>query len=106
MEYACIVSGLTGTALFSLASIPTSDIIGILYINEDCTKIKISFIDFWGRRKDRIINSEEWIPLLDLKSRKTDLVYLTPELTDGSKFKLFFRFGQVLNSTKIGKVLE
>ncbi|XP_061713416.1 transmembrane protein 186 [Cydia pomonella] len=98
--------GVTGAILFSLASLPFNNAIGFLYISEDNKLIKISSVDFWGRRKDRIVSADEWMPLLDMKPKTMDAFYLSPQLIDGTKYKLFIKFGKVLNSTKMGQVME
>ncbi|XP_063380696.1 transmembrane protein 186 [Cydia fagiglandana] len=98
--------GVTGAILFSMASLPLNNTIGFLYISEDNKLIKISSVDFWGRRRDRIVSADEWIPLLDMKQKTMDAIYLSPQLTDGTKYKLFIKFGKVLNSTKMGQVIE
>lgn len=100
------VTGITGTAVLSLASLPFRNIIGYLYIRVDNKKIKISSVDFWGKRKDRIVNVDDWFPLLDMAPRTTDAIYLQPLLADGTKYKLFVKFGNVLNSKRMGEVLE
>lgn len=100
------LSGLTGIAVLSLASIPFRNVIGYLYISQDNKLIKVSSIDFWGNRKDRIVDAEDWIPLLDMKPKPLDAIYLSPQLSDGTKYKLLIKFGNVLNSTKMGQVLE
>lgn len=38
--------------------------------------------------------------------RMVDALYLRPTLLDGTKYKLFLKSGSVLNSKKIGEVLE
>ncbi|XP_053607690.1 transmembrane protein 186 [Plodia interpunctella] len=98
--------GLTAGAVLSLVTWPFHNVIGFLYISEDNNKIKISSVDFWGKRKDSIINTDDWIPLLELPPKTMDAVYLTPQLTNGTKYKLLIKFGKVFNSNKIGKVLE
>lgn len=90
----------------SLASLPFRNIIGFLYISKDNKKIKISAIDYWGKRKDRIVPADDWIPLLDMQPKNMDPFFLTPCLTDGTKYKLLIRFGKVFNVQKMGKVLE
>lgn len=92
--------------MLSLATLPFRNIIGHLYISEDNKQIKISSLDFWGRRKDRIIATEDWIPLLDMPPKTMDAIYLTPQLTDGTKYKLLVRYGKIYNVEKMGRVLE
>ncbi|XP_045535754.1 transmembrane protein 186 [Papilio machaon] len=98
--------GITGAAVLSLASIPFRNMIGFLYISEDNKFIKISSVDFWGRRKDRIIDADDWIPLYDLAPKFTDSLYCTPHLSDGTKYKLVMKYGNIINATKVGQVLE
>lgn len=100
------VTGITGTALLSLGSLPFRNIIGYIYLRVDDKKIKISSVDFWGRRKDRIVKADDWFPLLDMPPKATDAIYLTPLLADGTKYKLFVKFGNVLNPKRMGQVLE
>ncbi|CAG5059707.1 unnamed protein product [Parnassius apollo] len=62
--------------------------------------------DFWGKRKDKIIDANDWIPLLEMSPKIRDAIYLTPKLSDGTEYKLIIKFGKVLNAQKIGQVLE
>ncbi|CAK1596135.1 unnamed protein product [Parnassius mnemosyne] len=101
-----LFTGITGAAVLSLASIPLRNIIGFLYISDDNKLIKISSVDFWGKRRDKIIDANDWIPLLEMSPKVSDAIYLTPKLTDGTKYKLIIKFGNVLNAQKIGQVLE
>nr|XP_021190462.1 transmembrane protein 186 [Helicoverpa armigera] len=98
--------GVTGLAVLSVASAPFQNIIGYLYIRADDKKIKISSVDFWGKRKDKIVTVDDWFPLLDMSPKFTDALYLSPQLADGTKYKLFVKYGNVLNSKKMGQVLE
>ncbi|KAL4712257.1 hypothetical protein ACJJTC_004019 [Scirpophaga incertulas] len=98
--------GLTATALLSIATLPFRNIIGFLYISDDNKSIKISCVDFWGKRKDKIIDVEDWIPLLDIAPKPLDAIYLSPKLVDGTSYKLLIRYGKILNHSKISQVLE
>lgn len=90
----------------SLASLPFRNLIGFLYISEDNKLIKIASLDFWGQRKDRIIDADDWIPLYDMPPKFTDQLYRTPKLSDGTKYKLVMKYGKIINATKVGQVLE
>ncbi|CAB3224172.1 unnamed protein product [Arctia plantaginis] len=98
--------GLTGSALLSLVSLPFRNTIGFLYVSKNNEKVKISSMDFWGRRRDKTIPVDDWIPLLELSPKKMDPLYLTPQIADGSKYKLFIKFGNIMNQTKMSLVLE
>ncbi|XP_050346202.1 uncharacterized protein LOC126770723 [Nymphalis io] len=98
--------GITGGAVLSLCTLPFKNIIGQLYLSQDNKFVKISSVGFSGQRIDRIVDVNDWIPILDLKPRTMDAIYLRPELTDGSKYKLFVKFGIVRDSKRMGQVLE
>ncbi|KAJ0177204.1 hypothetical protein K1T71_007213 [Dendrolimus kikuchii] len=98
--------GLTGGLVLSIFTYPFRNIIGFLYISDDDQHIKISSVDFWGIRKDRIIPTENWIPLLEIPPKTMDAIYLTPKLTDGTEYKLLVKFGKILDQKRMGQVLE
>ncbi|XP_045771532.1 uncharacterized protein LOC123871669 [Maniola jurtina] len=98
--------GVTGAVVLALGTLPFRNIIGHLYISEDNEKIKISAVGYSGKRIDRIVSVNDWIPLLEMKPKKTDLLFLSPQLRDGTKYKLFVKFGHVKNPIKMGQVLE
>lgn len=102
----CLVTGITGSAVLSLTTLPFRNTIGYLYISSDNQKVKISSMNFWGKRQDKIIATEDWIPLLEMPPKATDAVFLQPKLSDGTKYKLFVKFGNVINPSKMGQVLE
>ncbi|XP_047516569.1 transmembrane protein 186 [Pieris napi] len=98
--------GVTGGIVLSAVTYPFRNLIGHIYISEDNSLIKISSVDFYGRRIDRIIKAEEWIPLLEMQPKTSDAFYLSPQLTDGTKYKLLIKFGTIKNAKKMGQVLE
>ncbi|XP_059047122.1 transmembrane protein 186 [Achroia grisella] len=98
--------GLTAGCALLIPSILFHNVIGFLYISKDNKNIKISSVDFWGKRINKIIPVSDWIPLLDLPPRTMDAVYMSPHLRDGTKYRFFIKFGTVLNPTKIGQYIE
>lgn len=63
-------------------------------------------MDFWGRRIDKIVPVDDWIPLFELSPKKMDVLYLRPQIADGSEYKLFIKFGNIINHKKMSQVLE
>ncbi|CAH2037490.1 unnamed protein product, partial [Iphiclides podalirius] len=98
--------GISGCVALTLATIPLRNTIGFLYISEDNKLVKISSVDFWGNRKDRIIDANDWIPLCDIAPKIMDSIYLRPHLTDGTKYKIFIKYGKIINPQKMAHVLE
>ncbi|CAH2236786.1 jg8545 [Pararge aegeria aegeria] len=93
--------------------VPSSGVLELLNIVSDNTFLVSSYIGITGavvltlgKRIDRIVSVDDWIPLLEMEPRKTDILFLSPQLRDGTKYKLFAKFGVVKNVSKMGQVLE
>ncbi|KRT80906.1 hypothetical protein AMK59_6059, partial [Oryctes borbonicus] len=99
--------GLAGMIpLYSLGILSTK-LIGIVYLSEDGTTVKVSSIDFWGKRKDDLIPINDIVPISDLPISMTDALYL--KFTQFSKIeslKINLKFGVVLNKDGFNKIFR
>ncbi|XP_073812491.1 transmembrane protein 186 [Musca autumnalis] len=89
--------GLTSWMTLSICSLLTKNLVGIIYINDDNDKLKVAYIDFWGKRNDVVIAVDDLVPESEKqKPSKFDFYQtLTLYSNDRVKFKLLQRFGQV-----------
>lgn len=71
-------------------------LIGIMYLSDDQTVVKVSHLTFWGRRNDLLIPVSDIVPLQDYGEHK-DVV---------QKFRRFSTKKYLLFSTKFGKILN
>ncbi|KAL5278818.1 TMEM186 family protein [Megaselia abdita] len=92
-----VVAALAGTGLATLCigTLIFRNVVGILYINEDGTRLKVSYPDFWGRRKDDEVVIDEMIPPSNLNKLKWNPA-LTITTGKSSNYKLLGSFGQIL----------
>uniref|UniRef100_A0A034WKV8 Transmembrane protein 186 n=1 Tax=Bactrocera dorsalis TaxID=27457 RepID=A0A034WKV8_BACDO len=89
------VSGLVTLTLFSLL---IRNVVGFIYINDELNKVKVAYVDFWGKRTDAIIDINdldvEWA-----KARPTAFnLYQKIRLysDDTKSFKLLLNYGVIV----------
>lgn len=92
-----VVATLAGTGLITLClgSIICKNIVGILYVNDEGTKLKVSYPDFWGKRRDEEVAIDEMIAPSNLSTSNWNPV--VPITTGKStKYRLLGSFGQIV----------
>ncbi|XP_064536592.1 transmembrane protein 186 isoform X1 [Drosophila montana] len=87
--------GVTGLMTLSLASYVATNIIGFIYINDHQDQLKLAYVDFWGRRKELLVDIEDLLPDWEPKSRRRLGFYQPICLRTDKKqrYKLLHRFG-------------
>lgn len=93
--YAAI--GVTGLITLTLASYASSNLVGFIYVNEEQDLLKLAYVDFWGRRQETLIETEDLLPSWEQGS-PSRLRFVSPIcLRSDSKrrYKLLNRFGHV-----------
>lgn len=91
----CTAIGVSGLMTLTLGSFVASNVIGFIYINEQEDQLKLAYVDFWGRRKETLVDIEDLLPDWELK-RTTRLGFYQPIClrTDKTqRYKLLQRFG-------------
>lgn len=93
--YAAI--GVSGLMTLSLASYVSTNIIGFIYINDHQDQLKLAYVDFWGRRKELLVDIEDLLPDWEPKSRRRLGFYQPICLRTDKKqrYKLLHRFGVI-----------
>ncbi|KAH8418563.1 hypothetical protein KR222_002217, partial [Zaprionus bogoriensis] len=89
--------GVTGLMTLTLSSVVLTNVIGFIYVNEQQDQVKIAYVDFWGRRKETLVDIEDLLPDWELKRSRRFGIYQPICLRNGSKerYKLLQRFGIV-----------
>lgn len=102
MNVVPLFTGITGTISLSLYSFFSANLIGIVYKNTSDNRVRISHIDFWGRRKNDDCNVN------DILSDPIELkygVYLPVTLSSSAKqYKLLPFYGEVTNSQVFSEI--
>ncbi|XP_030081990.1 transmembrane protein 186, partial [Drosophila hydei] len=91
--YAAI--GVSGLMTLSLGSYLSSNMIGFIYVNDQHDQLKLAYVDFWGRRKESLVDIEDLLPDWEPKSKQRLGFYQPICLRDNEKqrYKLIHRFG-------------
>ncbi|KAH8353961.1 hypothetical protein KR067_006191 [Drosophila pandora] len=93
--YAAI--GVSGLATLSLVSLAARNLVGFIYINEQQDLLKLAYVDFWGRRKETLVDTEDLMPNWEQStaSRLKFVVPISLRSDPKQRYKLLNRFGQV-----------
>lgn len=79
--------------------------VGILYTNENMNKMKVSYINFWGKRKNYVTPIENVIPASELPSYRFSNIYLPLKIYSKSdSFKIFPTFGYISDFGMFDKI--
>ncbi|KAM7345503.1 transmembrane protein 186 [Cochliomyia hominivorax] len=91
------VVGLTSWCTLAICSLFIRNLVGIIYINDNSDKLKLAYVDYWGKRHDVCVQLDDVIPEME-KSRPSKFdFYQTISLYSDDKvnYKLLQRFGNI-----------
>ncbi|KAK9508823.1 hypothetical protein O3M35_006286 [Rhynocoris fuscipes] len=94
--------GLASTvAVFSIGQLFT-DMIGYVYFNKETQDIKLSYVDFWGNRKNSIHGPEDFLPLTHSPKYITDFLFRRLYLYDSRyPYKISLKYGNIIDPTAL-----
>ncbi|XP_033155904.1 transmembrane protein 186 [Drosophila mauritiana] len=93
--YAAI--GVTGLVTLTLASYAASNLVGFIYVNEQQDLLKLAYVDFWGRRQEALVETDDLLPSWEQGS-PSRLRFVSPICLRSDpkrRYKLLNRFGHV-----------
>lgn len=97
--------GVSGLATLIIASFLLRNTIGFIYTSKKHDDVKLSFVDFWGKRKEVVMSIDEVVPLSELPKKPFDSFYSTLQFYNGNeRLKLVHKFGGINNATEFAKV--
>ncbi|XP_044513247.1 transmembrane protein 186 [Gracilinanus agilis] len=79
-------------------------LVGILYVNEAGTVLRVAHLTFWGWRQDTYCQVANIIPVSDTSERPFDVFLKIKQYDDGQTFYLTLRFGRVLDRKRFVEV--
>uniref|UniRef100_A0A0A9W6T4 Transmembrane protein 186 n=1 Tax=Lygus hesperus TaxID=30085 RepID=A0A0A9W6T4_LYGHE len=82
----------TTVAIFSIGQIFTN-LVGVVYISKDRSRVKISYLDFWGDRRDKIVDSSDVVGITKESLTPWDTLNIHG---DSANYKISFRLGEIL----------
>uniref|UniRef100_A0A8D2DUN2 Transmembrane protein 186 n=1 Tax=Sciurus vulgaris TaxID=55149 RepID=A0A8D2DUN2_SCIVU len=102
----CLLSGIAGFALAMLCwmSYFFRRLVGILYVNESGTMLRVAHLTFWGWRQDTYCPVADVIPLTETKDRPQDLFVRIQQYSGKQTFYLTLRHGRILDRERFTQV--
>lgn len=98
---------ISGCTFFYSMGYITNNVIGIMYINGNKTKLKIAYVDFWGRRKDVFIPMKDNVPSSEIPTSFTDHVYWKFKNSSiPNTLKISTRYGNVFDKEVFYKIFS
>ncbi|EDW90651.2 transmembrane protein 186 [Drosophila yakuba] len=89
--------GVTGLITLTLASYAASNLVGFVYVNEQQDLLKLAYVDFWGRRQEALVDTDDVLPSWEQGS-PSRLRFVSPICLRSDpkrRYKLLNRFGHV-----------
>ncbi|KAJ8929803.1 hypothetical protein NQ314_017400 [Rhamnusium bicolor] len=84
----------------------TTKFIGFIYYDEENHTAKVSYVDFWGSRKDIIIPANDIVPIDELPVTPLNGLFLTfRRFSTNETLKFSLRYGIILDKEKIKNIL-
>ncbi|XP_024085456.1 transmembrane protein 186 [Cimex lectularius] len=102
------VATLCGLSMLGTAAIGQffTRTIGFIYISDDGQEVKLSYVDFWGRRKNICLPPDEILPLSHSPRYFTDMLYQRVFLTTSVKPLKLMKFGEITNTEGFYKIFD
>lgn len=102
----CLVGGIAGFALAMLSwmSYFFRRLVGILYVNESGTILRVAHLTFWGWRQDTYCPVADVIPLTETQDRSQELFVRIQQYSGKQTFYLTLRYGRILDRERFMQV--
>lgn len=100
--------GISGIVTLSIASYAFRNTVGLIYTSQSQPeKVKFSYLDFWGNRKDVEMNINDVKPFSELPRSVFDKFFTTLQFYSGHhKLKLFYKVGGVINGEELSRIFS
>ncbi|XP_078690827.1 transmembrane protein 186-like [Branchiostoma floridae x Branchiostoma belcheri] len=97
--------GIFSTVMLYVMSNYLRKFIGFISINQSGDTVRLSHLNFWGRREEMYVDVSNVVPMTETGDRQGE-VFRKFKLYDSSLIMYYtLRFGQIADKEKLGKVL-
>lgn len=102
----CFAGGIAGFALAMLCWMShfLRRLVGILYVNEAGTVLRVAHLTFWGRRQDTDWPVAEVVPMTESRDWPQELFVRIQQYSGKQTFYLTLRYGRVLDRERFTQV--
>ncbi|KDR12186.1 hypothetical protein L798_14005 [Zootermopsis nevadensis] len=97
------VGGVTCCALYSVGII-FHKLVGSIYLSSDSSTVKISYLNFWGKRVDVFCPLSDVVPFSEMSEKSTDPYVILRRYSTPQKLHFTIRYGTVLNPKRFTDV--
>lgn len=106
LDSLCLVSGIAGFALAMLCWMSHffRRLVGILYVNESGTVLRVAHLTFWGWRQDTYCPVADVVPLTETRDRPHEVFVRIQQYSGKQTFYLPLRYGRVLDRERFTQV--
>lgn len=89
--------GITSWLTLAIFSMAIQNLVGIMYVNDTNDRMKLAYVDYWGKRHDVSINLDDLVPEWEKEKPSKFNFYQTLTLfsNDKVKYKLLQRYGTI-----------
>lgn len=100
---------MSGVASFALAMLFWMShflrrLVGILYVNESGTLLRVAHLTFWGWRQDTYCAVSDMMPLSESEERVQDVFLRIQQYSGKQTFYLTLRYGRILDRDRFSQV--
>ncbi|XP_006867311.1 PREDICTED: transmembrane protein 186 [Chrysochloris asiatica] len=101
-----LVGGVAGFALAMLCWMSHffRRLVGILYVNESGTMLRVAHLTFWGWRQDTYCPVADVIPLTETRDRPQEVFIQIQQYSKKQTFYLTLRYGRILDKERFTQV--
>lgn len=106
LDSLCLMGGISGFALAMLCwmSYFFRRLVGILYVNETGTMLRVAHLTFWGWRQDTYCPVADVIPMTESRDRPQELFVRIQRYSGKQTFYLTLRYGRILDRERFTQV--
>jgi hypothetical protein len=79
-------------------------LVGILYVNESGTILRVAHLTFWGWRQDTYCPVADVMPLTETQDRPQDVFVRIQQYSGKQTFYLTLRYGLILDRKRFSQV--
>lgn len=106
LDSLCLMGGISAFALAMLCwmSYFFRRLVGILYVNETGTMLRVAHLTFWGWRQDTYCPVADVIPMTESQDRPQELFVRIQRYSGKQTFYLTLRYGRILDRERFTQV--
>ncbi|XP_065089254.1 transmembrane protein 186 [Ochlerotatus camptorhynchus] len=100
----CGCIGFTSTLTLLMFSYLTNNLVGYVYTDADCKQVRISYVDFHGKRQERIHSIDDIVPRSELRRSLLKFYFPIKNHDNRDVYRIVHKYGEIYNEQAFQKV--